>query len=608
VAVDGKGHAYVTGTTVSFDFPTYPVNCSSTKPCPYQSKSASIGGVFVAKLNPTGTGFVYSTFLSGTHNWTKEWGSGGSSGNAIAIDSAGNAYVAGETCLKDFPLAGIGKKTKHSGKEWAYDGFVSKLDPNGSKLIYSRYLGGTGSDVIRGIDVDSAGNVYVTGDTNSVDFPTTSGAYDQKCGSTGLCGWDAARKTVPADVFVTKLGKAGSLVYSTYLGGDDMEMAYSITVDSWSRAHITGRVLSYRFPYSPGEGPPCSVYTPGCKPGCTTGPCATPAAFCALPDGFVATFSADGKKLSFATYLGGSKLGDQGDRGTGIVVDGGGNLYVVGETNSKGFPLSPTAYDKQGYGFAMKLPADCNANQVPDPWDIKNKTSKDMDGNGIPDECDGTVSNPWVKKSSAGNSGIWESSLIDPEQHELLYDFFDFSLRVDSMGWSDLIMSAADGVSASRMAVEGAPGTLIHGWIERELLEVTEPGTLGYAAFAGERFLERTTVIAPAEDTVHGALVTLLVGFPVYELAEFGFDELELRRIATPCELDIRRGEIFGDENQCNVMEWQENGQRNLGHAEPTGIPGESGFYIDRNENVVLWREIFVDAASSEAAPRTDRR
>ena len=177
-------------------------------------------------------GLVYSTFLGGT---------GDDSGNAIAVDSAGQAYVAGSTYSTDFPTTTGAYDTGYNGSE---DAFVTKLNSAGSALVYSTYLGGTSDEPYwsASIAVDCSGNAYVTGTTLSSDFPTTPGAYQ-----TVLKG--------PSDAYVVKLNSSGNLVYSTYLGGTSYDAAYygdAIAVDSSGYAYVTGFTDSTDFPYTPG--------------------------------------------------------------------------------------------------------------------------------------------------------------------------------------------------------------------------------------------------------------------------------------------------------------------------------------------------------------------
>jgi hypothetical protein len=224
IAVDGAGNAYVGGATISADFPT-------TAGAFDTSYNGGIfeGDAFVTKFNPTGSALVYSTYLGGSND----------DGGGIALDAAGNVYLTGETSSTDFPTTPGAFQTAYGGG--FTDAFVAKLDPTGSALVYSTYLGGSGRERGIGIARDAAGNAYVTGDTDSVDFPTTAGAFQTAFGGV-------------RDAFVTKLDPAGAaLVYSTYLGGSDDDGAWHIAVDLAGTAHVTGGTGSSDFPTTAGR-------------------------------------------------------------------------------------------------------------------------------------------------------------------------------------------------------------------------------------------------------------------------------------------------------------------------------------------------------------------
>src|SRR5439155_43034 len=266
-------------------------------------------------------GVQYSTFLGGSSH---ELAAG------IKVDAAGNAYVVGTTQSPDFPTtAGAFKRTGSTSN--SLDVFVSKLNPTGTALVYSTFVGGSNFDWGRAIAIDAAGNAYVTGQTKSSTFPTTGGAFDRTfnidvCPRCGIDQYDA---------FVFKLNATGSrLVYSTFLGGFDVDDGLGIAVDAAGNAYVTGETGSLNFP-------------------------TTTAAFDRTSNGefdaFVTKLNATGSALVYSTYLGGAFV----DFGSRIAVDAGGNAYVMGSTRSADFPTTPGAFDTTANGafdvFVTKL-------------------------------------------------------------------------------------------------------------------------------------------------------------------------------------------------------------------------------------------------------------
>ncbi len=222
IVVDASGCAYVTGYTKSFDFPVTPGAYDTTF-------NGSHYDAFVTKVNASGGGLVYSTFLGGSR---------GDGGDGIAVDASGCAYVTGKADSSDFPVTPGAYDTTHNNGS---DVFVTKLDTSGGDLVYSTFLGGSSSDYNHGIAVDAEGCAHVTGTTRSSDFPVTTGAYD-----TTFNG-------VYRDTFVTKLNTSGGdLVYSTFLGGNDWDYGFGIAVDSSGCAYVTGDTESIDFPMIPG--------------------------------------------------------------------------------------------------------------------------------------------------------------------------------------------------------------------------------------------------------------------------------------------------------------------------------------------------------------------
>jgi hypothetical protein len=283
IAVDSAGNAYVTGSTKSTNFPT-------ANPLQAVLGGGTVyGDAFVAKLNPAGTALIYSTYLGGN---------GEEDGYGIAADSAGNAYVTGSTSSTNFPTVSP-VQAVFGG---SYDAFVAKLNPAGSALVYSTYLGGSAESFGSAVAVDFSGNAYVTGYTYSTDFPIANPLQAVLNG--------------PNDAYIAKLNPAGSaLVYSTYLGGGGFEIGYAIAVDSAGNAYVTGSTTSIDFPTA---SPLQAVYGGG------------------EFDAFVAKLNAAGSALVYSTYLGGTSA----DVALGIGVDSSGNAYVTGGTTSTDLPTA----------------------------------------------------------------------------------------------------------------------------------------------------------------------------------------------------------------------------------------------------------------------------
>ena len=293
LAVSSQESAFVTGYTTSTDFPIVaPANGTST-PEPFQMTYGGNTDAFVTELSSTGDSLTYSSYL------------GGSSldiGQGIAVDASGEAYVVGTTQSKDFPVV----SPLQAANNGANDIFITKVSTSGAQLLYSTYLGGAQIDVAQAVLLDSSDNIYVTGYTFSTDFPTVSPAQATNAGA--------------PDAFVAKLTLTGSgssltsaLAFSTYLGGSGDDRAFALALDSSQNVYVAGESTSTNFPTT------VNSFQPSLK---------------GASDAFVAKLNSAGSSIIYATYVGGSGV----DQANGIALDGGGNAYITGFTESADFP------------------------------------------------------------------------------------------------------------------------------------------------------------------------------------------------------------------------------------------------------------------------------
>jgi hypothetical protein len=337
IAVDGRGNAYVTGeSNLDTGFPTT---------AGAAQRACTVDCAFVLKVNPAGT-LAYSTFL----------GDGITRGQAIAVDSRGDAYLAGETSSAKFPTTPNAFQPAAAGD--ASDStlgtvFVTKLNPTGSALIYSTYLTGQGAapEQATALAVDAAGHAYVTGETSSLHFPTTENAYSRSLRlAPGVCGQAGGGLCFPHDdAFVAEidpdpaLPARRTLAYATYFGGTLDDIGSGIAVDNAHHVYLTGATRSWdSFPAVDATQP-------------LAGAGSNNPAGAAAWDAFVAELDLGRPapaSLVFSTYLGGSA----DDIGQGIALDRAGNAYVVGTTTSRDFPLR-AARSSMGGGSAAFLVA-----------------------------------------------------------------------------------------------------------------------------------------------------------------------------------------------------------------------------------------------------------
>ena len=300
IAVDGEGHAYVTGYTYSLDFPV--------TPGAFQTTNAGSTNVFITKFSSDGGSLIYSTYLGG---------SSVNMGSAISLDTQNCAYVTGITNTSDFPTTPGAFQTTGVGI------FVTKLAADGESLVYSTYLGNQINDIGPSIDVDLLGCAYVVGATVSNAFPTTPGAFQT-----------SIPPSATRSGFVTKFSADGvSLIYSTFLTGDGNNYCTDIDLDAYGYAYVTG-LAGDNFPVTPG-----AFYSTASN-----------------SSAFVTKLSIDGSSLTYSSVLGGNVQ----TNGYGIVVDSQGSAYVVGDIASGDYPVTPNAFQTTfggGYSdtFVSKL-------------------------------------------------------------------------------------------------------------------------------------------------------------------------------------------------------------------------------------------------------------
>lgn len=306
IGMDASGALYVTGATDSVDFPQ-----PGFPPLPAVFRGSTV--VFVVKLAPGATGLIYSRTFGGIDHVQF--------GQRIAVDAAGRAHVTGFTGSALFPVTNAVQPSLGGD----YDAFALKLDRDGT-VVYSTYLGGVGADTGTGIALDAAGNAYVTGGTLSDGFPVKSALQPFRRGG--------------RDSFVTKLSPAGSLLYSTYLGGEDNDQGSAIAVDRAGNVYVTGGTNSTDYPVVDPLQTGCAPNPPG----------VTLRAF----DVFLTRISGGGLSIDFSTCLGGSSSEGSSD----IALFPAGDVVIVGATSSSDFPLRQPlqpSYGGSGDAFVTRI-------------------------------------------------------------------------------------------------------------------------------------------------------------------------------------------------------------------------------------------------------------
>ncbi len=283
IAVDSSGSAYITGLTISSNFPNQ--NALQTV------KGGGTFDAFVTKLNPAGNNLVYSTYLGGNDD---------DQAFSLAVNSTGNVFITGSTSSRNFP------GTQNSSLGGPSDGFVTQLNAQGNQIVYSRFLGGSDEDECSSIVVDSTNNAYITGDTFSSNFPTLMAIQSTLSGG--------------QDAFLTKLTPTGTMLYSTYFGGSGNDEGTDVAVDTDNNAYLTGTTSS------------TNLLVKGALQRNLAGGV----------DAFITKFDPTGANLVYSTYLGG-KLDDTV---SAINVDSVGSAYITGATFSTDFPTAKPIQDK----------------------------------------------------------------------------------------------------------------------------------------------------------------------------------------------------------------------------------------------------------------------
>ncbi|MEM6800224.1 MAG: T9SS type A sorting domain-containing protein [Bacteroidota bacterium] len=318
VDVDADENIYAAGYTKSTTFPVTPGS--------YENIYGGGIDCYIVKLVAGGTAPEYATFIGGSA-WEMAYG--------LRVNAAGEAFITGFTASSDFPVSTAAYQLAMEGG--GVDGFVVRINADGSDLVYSTYMGGSDRDYMYDLEVNSASEAYITGYTYSTDYPTTTGSYNPSYSGNG-------------DAMITRLSADGtSLVFSTLYGGINYDISNSISLGAADEIYICGNTASINLPLSVQNVQDTLNYASGLT----------------IEDAFVARFSADGSSLEYASYLGGTNS----DGAYGMDISPAGEMYITGTTYSEDFPTSIAAMQNAsspnlGSGDVFVAKIDPNDNEV----------------------------------------------------------------------------------------------------------------------------------------------------------------------------------------------------------------------------------------------------
>jgi len=455
-----------------------------------------------------------AAFTSPQLRYSTTFGGGVGEGRAIAIDANGNTIIAGNTTEKfDFTLVNAADGDPgNSGEE----GFVAKINAAGTAVVFSTYLGGEGDDRVKGVDVDADGNIYVVGITDADDFPTTPGSLQPSLGNavgTGGAVYDG---------FVTKLDPAGNIVWSTYLGGDDTDEAHGVRAGTDGSVYVVGKAQSFDFPTTQG------AYQPNCNE-----------QFNLCWDAFVVRIAPDGASLVFGSFLGGQPFGEAA---CSVDVDADGNVFVVGQYLTDGFPYVDAFQDFHDAGSDLFV-----AKFAPD-----------------------------------GASLVWSSGLGGNGQ-EALCNSFQIGASIVLDGNGDAFVGAL--TTSTNLPAAGTFQTSFGGATDGYLAKITSDGTLQWGTYFGgtrNESINDVAVLGDGSPVVVGGSDSL--DFPSTPDA---LDENECSSAAVFCSIDAFAAVFSSDGKELEFA--TQIGGSDTDDANGVAIGADGALHLGGTTRTELW-------------------